>query len=451
VDVYVITKDLFSLTGELNDLSTTKFKGKIADANVAGMGQRVQLTTLWEKDRRPGFGYELLYSKNNIANTFINATAIYSKIKNDLTYNKESETGWLISFERPLVSQYSHMAGAISVGHNASANTYQKPDSLFYQYHYDLYDVWLGYNLGIKTFPKNKEFKNRFFLSGRYFNYHFDNRPIQVITPYNFRYDNKQAMLAQFIFFRQNFYKTNYIFGFGTTEDIPYGYNMSFTTGWYKQNDMKRAYIGIDANRYLASDRGFFTQLFLRTGGFLNGGKIQDGGVLVGGSMFSPLFNYRNIKIRQYARVSYTKQFNRVGLDPLKINNPFGLRYFGSDSAMGDQRISFHSETFFFLRYKVFGFKFAPFAFADVAALTPEEQNFSKTDFYYGLGGGVRMRNENLVFNTVELRVAYFPRKINEEAFKITLAANIRFRYNSNYIKAPDIIQLNNDDVNNIF
>ena len=451
VDVYVITKDFFSLTGELNDISTSKFKAKIADANVAGMGQRVQLTTLWEKGRRPAFGYELLYSKNNIANTFINATVVYSKIKPDLTYNMEAENAWRVSFERPLYSQYSHMAGAINFGHDQSENSYQKPDSLYYQYHYNFYDAWLGYNLGIKTFPKNKAYTNHFFLSGRYFNYYFTDRPQQITTPFDFRYDNRQAVLAQFTFFRQNYYKTNYIFGFGTTEDIPYGYNIAFTTGWYRQNSMSRPYLGIDANKYVANDRGFFIQYFLRTGGFLNRGKIQDGGALVGGSMFSPLFNYRNVKIRQYIRLSYTKEFNRVGLDPLKINNAFGLRYFGSDSAIGDQRISFHSETFFFLNYKVFGFKLAPFAFADVTALTPENENFSKTGFYYGLGGGMRTRNENLLFNTIELRLAYFPRKINEEAFKITIAANIRYRYNSSYVKAPDIVQLNNDDINNIF
>lgn len=451
VDVYVITKDLFSLTGELNDFSTNRIRAKISDANVGGMGQKVQVTALWEKDRSPAFGYELYYSKNNIANTFINATAVYSKINPDLTYRQDAEQAWRISFERPLVSQYSHMTGAVTISHNQTVNSYNKPDSLYYDYHYNVYDAWLGYNLGIKTHPKNEAYANRFFLSGRYFNNHFDKRPEQLTDVYNFRYDNRKALLAQFTFFRQNFYKTNYIFGFGTTEDIPYGYNISFTSGLYKQNDLLRPYVGIDANRYIASDRGFFVQYFLRTGGFLKSGQIQDGVILVGGNFFSPLFLYKNIKVRQYARLSYTRQFNRVGLDQLKINNSFGLRYFGSDSALGNQRISFHSETFFFLRYKLLGFKFAPFAFADVTALTPENETFSKTGFYYGLGGGVRMRNENLIFNTVELRCAYFPRKINEEAFKITISANIGFRYNNNYVKAPDIIQFNNDDGNNIF
>lgn len=451
VDVYVITKDLFSLTGELNDFSTNRIKAKVSDANVAGMGQKIQVTTLWEKDRRPGFGYELFYSKNNIAHTFINATAVYSKIRPDITYGKDAEQGWYINLERPLVSQYSHMAGALTIGNNQSINSYKFPDEFFYRYHYHIYDAWIGYNLGVKKFPKNDAKTNHFFVSGRYLTNQFTTTPTQLTNSYNFRYDNRQALLAQFTFFRQNFYKTNYIFGFGTTEDIPYGYNIAVTTGWYKQKDLSRPYAGIDANRYIASGRGYFFQYYLRAGGFLNNKKIQDAGILAGGTLFSPLFLYNNVKIRQFARLSYTKQFNRVGLDPLQINNSFGVRYFSADSVLGDERVSFHSETFFFLKYKFFGFKFAPFAFADVSAIKPEKESFAKTGFYYGLGGGVRMRNENLIFNTIELRAIYFPRKVQGQAFKVNMAINIRFRYNSNYVKAPDIIQLNSNDINNVF
>jgi hypothetical protein len=75
-----------------------------------------------------------------------------------------------------------------------------------------------------------------------------------------------------------------------------------------------------------------------------------------------------------------------------------------------------------------------------------------KSGFYYGLGGGIRIRNENIVFGTLELRVIYFPRKSQQNnALKLTLNTNLRFRYNNNYVKAPDIIQLNSDYDNNIY
>jgi hypothetical protein len=140
-----------------------------------------------------------------------------------------------------------------------------------------------------------------------------------------------------------------------------------------------------------------------------------------------------------------------VGLDQLSINNTFGVRYFRSDSALGNERISLYSETFFFPDKKIFGFKFSPFAFGNVSLLKPEKQPISKTNAFYGLGGGVRMRNENLVFGTIELRFAYFPRKIDQNSFKLTLAANIRFKYNTVYVLPPDIINVNNNINNAIY
>ena len=259
-------------------------------------------------------------------------------------------------------------------------------------------------------------------------------------------------MLAQFTFFSQTFYKANYIYGFGITEDIPYGYNIALTSGWYKQLNLERFYTGVDANRYIVTYRGNVMQYFLRTGTFFNKGKFQDAAVLAGISMFSRVFFHKNLRIRQYLRLSYTKQFNRIGLEPLGINNTFGLRYFRIDSVSGNQRISLHTESFFFLKYKLLGFKFAPFVFGDAALLTPKFESLSKTGFYYGLGGGLRIRNENVILGTIELRFIYFPRNSQQSnVFKLTFNSNIRFRYNSNYVKAPDIIQLNSDYNNSIY
>jgi len=452
IDLVVITKDFLSLTAELNDATTNRFKTKIGDANIMGTAQKVQFTALLEKKRDPDFGFEILYRKSSIASTFINATVGYTKINPDLNDYTKDEHSWHVNLERPLVSQYLHVAGALMGGHYQTYNNYAKPDSVFYQYRYNIFDAWIGYNLGVRKFLFIKSVKNRQFISLHYFRNKFTQVPYQVDDKFNFRFNDRQAILAQFTFFRQNFYKTNYVFGFGITEDVPYGYNIALTTGWYKQLHLERPYVGVDANRYVVTNRGNVLQYFLRTGTFLNTGQFQDAAILVGASTFSRVFFYNNLKIRQYLRLSYTRQFNRVGLDPLGINNVFGLRYFNLDSASADQRISLHTETFLFLKYKLLGFKFAPFAFGDVALLTPEYKSFSKSKFYYGLGGGVRIRNENVVFGTIELRFIYFPRKSKQNnAFKFTLNTSIRFRYNNNYVKAPDIIQLNSDYNNNIY
>ena len=452
IDLIVVTKDFLSITFELNHATSNRFKARMGDANIMGTAQNVQFTTLLENNRDPHFGYAILYKKNSIANTFINATVGYSSINSDLHDGTNDEHTWLVAIERPLVSQYLHFAGALNLTHKQTYNNYVKPDTLFYHYRYDTYDAWLGYNLGVRKFLFLKSILNRQFVSIRYFRNRFNKVPYQVKEGFSFKFNDREAILAQFTFFRQNFYKTNYVFGFGITEDVPYGYNIALTTGWYKQLNIKRFYTGVDANLYDVTDRGYVRQYFFRAGTFLNRSQVQDAAVLTGASIFSRVFSYKNLKIRQYLRFSYTKQFNRMGLEPLGINNVFGLQYISFDSASGDQRFSMHTEMFFFLKYKALGYKFATFATADIALITPKQNNAEKSGFYFGLGGGLRARNENILFGTIELRFMYFPRKsLQHDAFKLTINTNLRFRYNNSYVNAPDIIQLNSDYNNNIY
>ncbi|MGI8951304.1 MAG: hypothetical protein ACR2FN_06930 [Chitinophagaceae bacterium] len=452
IDLLVITKDLFSITFEVSDFETSKQKIKVGDANVLGMGQQLQFTALHDNNRNPAFGYEILYKKTSIGNTFVNATLDYSKIRNNLSDGSLTEHDIYLSLDRPLVSQYSHSAGGLTIGNFRSENDYSIPDTSFYNYSYNLYDAWVGYNLGVKKYLADNKKNDRKFVSIRYFNYAFNNVPFQIKDQFIPRFNNRQGVLAQFTFFKQNFYKTNYIYGFGTTEDVPYGYNVALTTGWYKQLYLSRPYIGVDANEYIVTNNGAFFQYFLRSGMFLQNHQAQDVSLLLGTSAFSKLYIFNRLKLRQYFMVSYTRQFNNIALDPLKINNTFGLRNFSSDVVSGDRRISMHSETFFFLNGKIFGFQFAPFAFGDATALTPQNESFSKSNFFYGLGGGIRTRNENLVFGTMELRFIYFPHKLqNVNSVKVEFTADLKFRYNTSYVREPDIIQLNSDYTNSIY
>lgn len=452
VDVYVITKDLFSINGTLNNISSEKFRAKVEDVNLFGAAQSLYAAILVEKDRAPATGMSFGYTKFNVAHSFIDASVNYSTMNPDLFDRKLDERAISLTLERNLFSQYTHFAGGLTIGDFKTINTYGRPDHEFYDYHYRLYDGWIGYNLGIKKYAYNHKHLDRKFVSLRYLNANFTEIPDQVLGKLVFRFNDKQAILGQMTFFKQEFYKTNYLYGFGNTEDVPYGYNVAFTAGWYKQSHLSRPYAGVDANRYRVYRKGDIVQYFLRAGSFFRNGEFQDASILIGASAFSRALILNNFKMRQYARFSYTRIFNRTGLEPLSINNPFGIRYFKADSVFGGQRLSLHTETITFLNLKAFGFKFSPFAFADVASITPETHTLSNSEWYYGLGGGLRARNENLVFRTAELRFVYFPRTaFDMPHFVGKITVNIQFRYNTNYVHKPEIVQLNSDLDRNIF
>lgn len=455
VDLVVVVKDLFSISGGIGALGYPPFslRTAVSEANFLGMGQQIQGGMNLEQARDPNFGGQLLYSKTYIGHSFTNFTASYTQINPNIYNGTPDETAWFVQLDRPLYAPYAHVAGGFRVGDFQNYNVYMQPDSLFYKYHYHTRDGWIGWNIGSDRFLSNTTVLDRRFVAFRYFRNDFDSVPYQVGNSFNFRFNDREAALGSFTFFRQEFYKTNYIYGFGTTEDIPKGYNIAFTGGWYRQLYLNRAYAGIDANGYVVSKRGAFTQFFLRSGLFLTRGQQpQDASFLVGASYYSPLFVFDKMKVRQYINFSFTRLINRVGLDYLTINNVFGLRYFTNDSTSGVQRITMHSETTCFLNGKVLGFKFAPFAFGDLSFLTPQSGSFVKSDLWDGVGAGVRTRNENLIFNTIEFRMVYFPRRAEyNNSFKIMINADIQFRYNSSYVHQPDVVFLNTDGLNSIY
>jgi hypothetical protein len=454
VDLVVIVKDLFTITGALGELNAMPpgIRSNISEANFLGMGQRVQLGANFEQNRSPHFGPQLLYSFSNIAGSFVNATASYTEINSDLYPGQPDERAWFIRLDRPLYSPYAHLAGGFMIGQFQDFNVYNFADSIFFKYKYHTQDGWIGWNLGSDRFLSNTSVRDRRFLAFRYFRNDFDTVPKQVGNTFNFRFNGKEAALTSFTFFRQDFYKTNYIYGFGTTEDLPVGYNIAVTGGWYRQLSLNRLYTGVDANGYVTTQRGAFFQFFLRSGVFMYRGQGQDASVLVGTSYYSPLFLFPRLKIRQYINFSYTRQFNRIGIDPLTIDNVFGLRYFTGDSTYGDQRVTLHSETTFFTNYKLLGFKFAPFVFGDLSLLRPQDQPIYKSNLYDGLGAGIRARNENLVFNTIELRMVYFPQHtLQNNSFKLIFTTGLQFRFNNTYVRQPDVVLLNSDGLNSIY
>jgi hypothetical protein len=455
VDLVVVVKDLFSISGAIGSLGYPpfSFRGNISEQNFLGMGQRIQGGMNLEQARTPNFGPQLLYSKSNIAHSFVNVTASYTQINSNMYNGTPDETAWFVTLTRPLYAPYAHLAGGFTFGKFQNFNVYHQADSLFYKYDYHTQDGWIGWNIGSKSFLSNTAVRDRRFLAFRYFRDDFDSVPKQVgFNTFNFRFNDREAALTSFTFFREDFYKTNYIYGFGTTEDIPKGYNVALTSGWYRQLYLNRWYTGVDANEYVVSKRGAFVQFFLRSGMFLYKGTPQDASFLIGASYYSPLFMFDNVKIRQYINFSYTRLINRVGLDPLTINNVFGLRYFTNDSTSGIQRVTLHSETTFFLNYKLLGFKFAPFVFGDVSFLTPQSGSIVKSDLYDGVGAGMRTRNENLVFNTIEFRAVWFPRNTEyNRSFKIMINTGIQFRYNNTYVRQPDVVFLNTDGLNSIY
>jgi hypothetical protein len=124
--------------------------------------------------------------------------------------------------------------------------------------------------------------------------------------------------------------------------------------------------------------------------------------------------------------------------DQLGINNDYGIQHFNTDSVTGLQRMTIGMETSVFTRWQILGFKIAFFTFGKASLVAPQHIPLLKGDIYSAVGGGFRMRNENLIFGTIEGRFTWFPRTIDDvDNIKVTLSGNIRFKFPGSFVQAP--------------
>ncbi len=440
VDVTVFTRDVFSLGGS-GKINSTGAQYRLYDANLSGWGQRTEYRGVFDVDRTPRFGHQFLYSKNSIGGTLINGTVSYTELNTGASLGLENESSLYLTLARPLVSPYTRWAGGLEFSRNWSVNVNGVSEARFRQYSYYIRDLWIGYNIGIKNRVENR---NRYFVAARAFGQSFNEQPAQPEERWNKLYNNEQFFLGSFTFYNQNFYRTRYVYGFGRTEDVPYGVRLSVLAGQTKQIDSIRPYAGAELEHAAFRKHGDFHQSSLRLGGYFYQGKMQDVVLLASTSMFSRLIAYRGLKIRQSLNLNYTAIFNQQLNLPLRIDNAYGIQRLRSDSITGTQRLGMGFETVVYIKPTLLGFNFAPFAFADMTMIAPQREALFRQKPYYALGGGLRTRNENLIFGTIELRMFYFPRVPEDiSRFRITVSSNLRVKYSSGFVKAPGLIRYN--------
>lgn len=438
VDLTVITRDVFSL-GATGGGSPTAPKFGVYDANVDGRGQRIQVNMLFDPDRSPNLGYGLLYRKSSIFGSLTNLELQYTQLNNGFSFGDENEYATFVRLDRQLVSPYTRLAGGGEMSRNWSVNVNEKPDSTFLKYSYFLYNGWIGYNIGIK---KDIADRDRKFLAIRYMDGYYTEQPQQELFRDLRKYNNIFGYLAEFTLYRQNFYKTRYVFGFGRTEDIPYGFTFAITGGYINQLRIDRPYAALKFNYGKANRKGNFLRLSAETGGYLRNNEFEDVIVEGGFTYFTRLLQINRYKLRNLASVTYTQLINHTVIDWLKINKQ-EIPGFKSDSLNASQRLAFHGESALYTPKSLFGFRFAPFTAIDMVAVNCI-QCATNNDLYWGFSAGLRTRNENLIFGTLEAKFTYVPKdQYGNSKFVFGFRQNVQIKNTGSFVKAPSFVLYN--------
>lgn len=448
VDVVVITKDVFSIGAKLLLSSKDRGRGEVTEENFLGSGTRLQVSSYHDNLRFPktGVGAELV--RRNIGGSFIDWVSGYRDYRNAFTSGRNQETVVYTRIEKPLVTPYIPTTGALEWSYQRTRNVYDS-DSLYqYDYRYAYYnvDAWFGYSLNSRrALSADKEMRVHRFVTLRVFKQHFINEPVKYKTVYDYRFADFTGLLSSLNIFKQVFYKTNFIYGFGRNEDVPEGFNIAVTGGYITKQNIRRPYAGLNVTVSDFQKKGFYSNYIMRLGGYFYRSRFEDVDLLLSADYFTRLKRLGGTWFgRIFFSTAITAQANPVLNTPLFLRSDFGLPYFDNGTLNSDIRATVKTETVFYNTSRVLGFRFAPFLFADASMLKPTKQNLSKSDLFTAVGGGIRTRNENLILGTVELKGYYYPRVVGDmRNWKIELNSNIRFRYLASFISRPDVINPN--------
>jgi len=396
-DIVVLTKDVYSLGGSYSYKGLKRGTISLFEKNILGFGHELGFDIPYDAQVKDSPGFGVHYTIDNIMKSFVTLNLYYLNGVVDRTYG--------FSLNRKFISSTTKYAGGISVQKmytKVNLDTLPVPEPLTY----NLQDYWIA-----RSFLIDKESVYRIIIGGRYTNNNVFDRPFILPDSY-YNLTNYRMYLGAITFSLQKYYKTNLIYSYGRTEDIPNGGLLRLTMGreYNELNSYKRrTYLGTElalgkSNKSLGY---FYTSAGFGT--FLNGNQSKQGVLSLELKYFSNLVKMGNSLIRNFMNIDYTKGYDRNTNEFLVFDKERSLSGFKNDSVRGTQRLSLSLESVLFSPLNFYGFRFAFFGFADFSFLSQSNVVIGNGYSLSEIGLGIRIRNDNLLFKTLQLRFGFFP------------------------------------------
>ncbi len=392
--VTVITRDNYSMGADYRQTEEGEAEIYLFEKNVGGLGQEIGIgvTTNFIKGERPEIraGYLI----NNIGGTLsdLELFAHFTGVGRRHGFN----------LYRDFAGIDSEYAGSVSLFETISTATLSPgddPEPLEYSYQ----DYWLA-----RSFLVDRERSLRVILGMRYIHNNVYKRP--DIDPQTFYSMQKHKLfLTSLSFSKQDFFKSNYIFNYGRTEDIPFGMLLSLTGGWEENEFKERYYSGISLSAGGSLNGRGYLNLSASAGAFINQGSTEQGVLEVTSRYFTDLVAAGNWRIRTFAGLSYTRGFNRYSDEHLTAGTGDMVTGFRNDSLSGSHRAVINLESVFFSPLSLYGFETTLFAFSDIAILGRTGFVPVRGSPVGVIGAGIRLHNESLAINTFQIRFGYYP------------------------------------------
>ena len=406
----VLTQDLWSKGFNVDLSSINAGQIELWDNNIFGIGHKLQGNIIFDylKDGNPGF--ESFYNISNFQGTFIKSRFYY--------LNSFETERYGLEVQRDLFSYKTRYIGGLKIFKTETKENIRRKDTVLTDVSLDFvnHDFWLGRSFPLSTNNPMFKKRTRLVFAGRYIRNRFFDGPY-VDERYNYSYHNNHTFLGSISFSRENFYESELIYDYGKTEDIPVGDLFTYTFGWEADEFFKRFYSGVRVKHGHFFDHFGYLSSSLGVGGFLYEEQIEQGAIDYQAKYISKLWHLNNLRIRQFFDIHYTRGIERFSEDRLRFDRITDMRGYNNPSLYGKKKLVLRSETVAFSGLYYYGFRFAFFGFLDCGFIGSANDFILDNPVQPGFGIGMRMRNENLVFKTFQIRLSFYPTLSNGDNF----------------------------------
>ncbi len=400
VDIRIVTKDVWPVGFGFETLDVTYGNISLWNKNVLGLGDEIFFKLHYNGNEDPKYGFMGKYKISNIINTLASL---------ELSHEEK----WNINSNR-IILKRDFITPAIRLGLGANYEKINERrdiitinNTFFDTIDFEYYNAWLAYSFPFGN-QNQQKIRKTFFISTRAHSYNFFGPDI-TNENYLYRFFDRRVFLSSFGLTWQGYYNTRLVLGFGDTEDIPYGAMAKVTAGKEFNEYAERYYLGatLTFSHYI-DNLGFVSNKF-EGGSFYYNNRIEQGSFYYAGSYISPIFGTQRHFFRTFIGLNYEQGYKRYEDEYIELTNREGLRGINYSGLKGSKRGYINTELVYYSPHYLYGFRFVYYTFADIGMINYSHSTLIKNPINSSIGIGMRVRNERLVFNTLQLQFQFFP------------------------------------------
>ena len=431
VDIFIRELDKWSIIPK-GSISASGIMVDINEKNFLGFGHEFQSD--FKRNFKNGIdSVNLDYFIPNIRNTYINAKLHYGVDGyGDLTRS--------VTVDRPFFSPLAKWAAGASLASQFRKDSL-KDINLGYapiNLRFNTQDFWAGKAIRIFRSNREEELVTNLVFTARYLRIRYSEKPPEQNDPLHI-FSNEDFYLGGIGITARKYVQDKYIFKYGVVEDVPVGKVLGLTGGYQVRNNSGWFYLGMRYSFGNYYEWGYLSSNF-EYGTFFKGSHTEQGVLTAGVNYFTGLIEVGKWKFRQFVKPQITIGINRFSYDSLTINDGYGLDGFKSPALSGTQRLLFTVQTQSYSPWRLLGFHFGPYLICSLGMLGNAADGFKNSKIYSQIGVGVLIKNENLVFNSFQISISFYPviPGIGQDVFRMNSFRTTDFGFRDFEINKPE-------------